>query len=226
MSGHPSHYALDRAALGAAGAEVATHVERCARCARVVAARREAPASPAWVGAVHVGEAARRSWWRGRRGWRWLVPIPALAAAGVLVMVTSRDVLVDAGEMRAKGGPSVTVHVKRGVAVAVWDGHTPLRTGDRLRLTVRASGFRRVSVASVGVPGAEPVMLYEGALEPGAETALPLSFRMDDGGRREVLSVILSRRPVPPSEHANFPARGGERGVWATRLEIPREVER
>jgi DNA-directed RNA polymerase specialized sigma24 family protein len=76
-SAHPSHYALDRAILGAPeDPEVVRHVAGCARCARAVAQRRAATDAPAWLGEIEVrAERVRPPWWRR---WRAFLPVPAL----------------------------------------------------------------------------------------------------------------------------------------------------
>lgn len=226
MSEHPSHYALDRAVLGSPDdPEVVRHVARCARCARAMADRRAAPDAPPWLGAVEVrAERARPPWWRR---WRAFLPVPALAALALVLAVAGvgRAPAPPSGAIRAKGSPVLTLYVKRGQVVSPWDGRRPLRPGDRLRLTVRGAGFGHVSVAAVA--GAEePVVLYEGPVEPDAETALPLSFRVEGGGEEDVLSVILARRPVLASEHAAAAGRVEARDTWSARLHLPKEVER
>lgn len=225
MSEHPSQYALDRAALGApVPPEVAAHLARCAPCAATIEARRSPEAPVPWLARVRLAAAPRR-----RRRWWWLLPIPALAAlaAAVPLVLRSAHVAAPGGEAtREKGTPIVTVYVKRGEAVTAWDGRTPLRAGDRLRVGVRGPGYAHLSVASLPSPGA-PVLLYAGPLAPsGGETLLPLSFRVDGAGQAEVLSVIASGEPVGLGAHAEPPERVRQRGAWTVRLQLPKEEKR
>jgi hypothetical protein len=219
MTGHPSHLALDRVALGArVEADVAEHVRACARCGAIVAERHLPIDPPPWLASVKVRPGAERT-----RAWRrfgWLVPIPLAAVALALALVHPPQ----SGETaRAKGAPAVTVYVKRGDQVAAWDGRTPVVPGDRLRVGVRAAGYSHLSVASVPPAPDQPALLYAGPLAPTGETLLPLAFRVDERGRAEVLSVIASPEPIGLSAHADPPERVRERGGWTVRLQIPKE---
>jgi hypothetical protein len=216
MTGHPSEYALDRAALGAAAPDVGAHLARCARCSGVVAARRAPGEPPAWLASVKIGPERRR-----RRRW-WILPIPLLAAAAAMIVaVHGGTIRGGVAGIREKGAPRVTVFVKRGDAVVAWDGRAPIRPGDRLRLSVRAPGYAQVSIASLASPDA-PAVLWAGPLERDADTVPPLSFRVDAQGTREVLSVVLSMQPVTPWQHGAVPRRDDR--VWSVRLDIPKEV--
>lgn len=216
MTSHPSEYALDRAALGAATSEVSRHVARCGRCAAAIAARRAPVEPPAWLDRVEVRPERLR-----RRRW-WLLPLPLVAATAAAVLAIVAAPVRERG-VREKGAPRVTVFVKRGADVAPWDGRARVRAGDRLQLSIRGAGFAQASVASVaGSPAGVPAVLWAGPVEPDGETVLPLSFRVDAQGDREVLSVILSARPVAPWQHASAPRPDG--GDWTTRLELPKEI--
>jgi hypothetical protein len=225
MSGHPSQYALDRAALGAPiEADVAAHLARCGACSATVEARRRGAEPPPWVSALAIGPPppARKP----RR--RWLVPVPALAAAVLLAALVLRGehAALPGGATREKGAPRVTLYVKRGDKVSAWDGRASVRSGDRLRLAVRGAGYAHVSVASLPSPEGEPVLLYGGPLSPGDETLAPLSFRVDERGGAEILSVVVSARPVGLDAHAESPEHVRARGDWSTRLHIPKETDR
>jgi hypothetical protein len=226
-STHPSNYAIDRAALGAAvDATFSAHVSGCARCAGLLAARRRPADVEPWVATVRVRPRSRRSPAAAMlKRLRWAL-LPAIGAVAVGVAAISlpafRDGLAASDATRAKGTPQVAVYVKRAEVVAPWDGRSPVRPGDRLRIGVRADGFAHVSVASVPSPSGAPAVLYDGALAPRGETLLPLSFRVDDRGASEVVSVVLSARAIAPSEHLT--ETGVDRGVWHARLVLPKEV--
>jgi hypothetical protein len=223
MNGHPSQYALDRAALGGpVDAAMSAHLDGCGRCAAIVAERREAPsASPAWLDRVKVSGAPRPPWWRRLR---WVLPIPAVAALAALLAVVALP-RRSAETVREKGAPAVALYVKRGDAVSAWDGKSTIRPGDRLRVGVRGSGFAQVSVASVS-PGGEPTVLYSGPVDRVGETLLPLSFRVEGAGATEVLSVALGARPIAPEEHVAPPGSRSRAGTWVIRLHIPKEESR
>jgi hypothetical protein len=220
MTAHPSQYALDRAALGApVDAALSAHLEACGRCAGIVAARREAPSSaPPWLDRVNVSRAPEPRWWHRLR---WVLPIPAVAALAAVLAVAYLP-RPDAEPARAKGAPAVALYVKRGDTVSAWDGKSRIRPGDRLRVGVRGAGYAQVSVASVP-PLGDPTVLYSGPVERVGETLLPLSFRVEGAGAAEVLSVVLGTRPIAPAEHASPPGPARRTGVWAIRLQLPKE---
>jgi hypothetical protein len=197
--GHPSFYALDRARAGLPLDEAGrAHVARCEACATHLA-REQDP--PPWL--AQVGPRRQRLW-----------PVAAVALAAMVAFLVIRR----PDELREKGGPAVTVFVKRGEEVFPWDGAGRLRADDRLRLRVVPAGYEHVSVASLD-DGRAPAVLYEGDL-PAAPTLLPLSFRVEGEGGRERLSVILARRPIPPGLHEAAP---GDGEVWRQVLVFERE---
>ncbi len=216
MTGHPSEYALDRAALGAASPDVAAHLAECERCSDAVGSRRAPGEPPAWLTSVKVGPERHR----GRR-W-WILPLPVLAVAAAAILVVQGGTLRGGpAGIREKGAPRVTLYVKRGAVATAWDGRSAIRPGAKLRVSVRAPGYAQASIASLASPDA-PAVLWAGPLERDGETAPPLSFRGDAQGDREVLSIVLSTDPVPPWQHAGVPRRDAH--VWSIRLEIPKEV--
>ena len=183
---HPSFLALDRAALGAALDPAArAHVEGCARCqAHVDRVRRpEAPAP--WLRALPPARPA--SW----RAWRWGGGLALAAAACAFLLFArargdGRDDHADA--ITAKGAPEVLLHIKRGDSVMTWDGAAAVLPGDRLRLEIAASGYRRVQV--IGAGGA---LLHDAPLRESG--LLPLAWKVDDQPGPETLTVILSDHP-------------------------------
>jgi hypothetical protein len=191
---HPSFYALDRIRLGLpVSREVEEHVAACAACAAHRAA--PPPPAPAWLAGLPRDPARPPS---RRRRLLW----PALAAVGVaaVLVLVLRPRPAPEG-IREKGGPAVTVFVKRGERVFTWDVGSPVRPRDRLRLRVSGGGFHHLSVASLPAAG-PPAVLYDGPVGKGAEL-LPLSFRVDEDGREERLSVILGQEPIPPALHGS-----------------------
>ncbi len=232
---HPSVLALDLAALGGqVPAEVARHLEACQACAATVAERRAAGPLPGWVHGVRVAPAlvqppslAAQLLARLRRpAWR-LLPLPAAAAlvAAVVLLLPAPQPEPGGGAVREKALPAVAVYLKRGATVAAWDGRSPVQPGDRIQLGIRGAGFTHLSVASLQA-GAGPALLYAGPLEPRGETLLPVSFRVDAGGDREELSIILAIQPVAPDAHGPPSGEAASRGAWAARLLLPKEPTR
>jgi len=186
VTAHPSYLALDRAALGAELDPAArAHVDGCARCqAHVERARRPEPPAP-WLRALPPARAP------SRRAWRWGggLALAAAACAFLLFARARRDAHDDrAGATTAKGAPEVLLHIKRGDAVTTWDGAAPVVPGDRLRLEIAASGYRRVQV--IGAGGA---LLHDAPLR--APGLLPVAWEVDDQPGPETLTVILSDHP-------------------------------
>jgi hypothetical protein len=187
VTAHPSYYALDGVRLGGpVSPPVAAHLAACAPCSAYLAS--EAGPAPSWLGRASVPAPARPR----RRRWAW----PALALAAAVLVLVARP---RPEPIRDKGAPAVSVFVKRGEQVFLWDGERAVRPGDRLRLRVGGTTYRHVSVASLPSGGA-PAVLYQGALGDDP-LFLPLSFRVDERGHQERLSVIFGRDPVPPGLH-------------------------
>jgi hypothetical protein len=240
---HPSFWALDGIRLGrAASADERRHLASCAACAGHLAAGPEQAAAstrPAWLAALPPAAAgaqappARRS----RRWWAWLLPL-APVMAGLVILAgrphppagSDHRSLVQGGRDGVRGGvrekagaPALRLFIKRGAAVFAWDGRSAVRPGDRLRLELRPAGYGFVSVAGRSGDQQVPAVLYDGALDSGAGSLLPVSFRVDDRGTEEVLSVILGRAPVPPRLHAEADVPASEARTWRQILVLPKQ---
>ncbi|HWM89119.1 MAG TPA: hypothetical protein VNO33_24880 [Kofleriaceae bacterium] len=233
---HPSFLALDRAALGSRTAHLSRHLDECARCRAHMERitdpapvpegargwlRREAPARPA----------------RPRRSSRaWLNGLTAAATAAVIVaaVLVGRDRPVERAPGRetaadprfdtAKGGRAVGVYVRRGPRTFLWNGTEPVVPGDTLRLKLVPDGMTQVHVFGHGPGGhADLELLHRAELVPDRDSLLDTAWRVDDQGGREVLIVVLSRRPLGPAA-ALAAARAGGMGeeLWVTRLVLPK----
>jgi hypothetical protein len=233
---HLSFLALDGLRLGRAPeAGERAHLAGCADCAGYLqaGAGAAAPAVPAWLSRAALpgspaGNASARAQ-RARpmlRPWQWLLAFAPTAGAAALWLLVVRPqpparpttqspapALSPLDGVREKGTPVVHLYVKRDALVFAWDGKQPVRPGDRLQLDVRRAGFRFVSVAALPRSDQPPQLLYQGALDAG-RPLLPVSFRVDDRGTEEVLSVILGRDPVPAELHALAGPPEGEAGTW------------
>lgn len=231
---HPSFLELDRVALGAPAAPATrAHLEGCERCRAHLARAREAGPVPAW--ALQLGDRPRRAWWSG----------PRLAIAGGLVAAAAALLLVVVvGEQRArvarapetatagpaiaaKGSPEVVVHLKRGEVVSTWDGVSPVRPGDLLRLEVVPGENRHVQVLTRdGGPAGRLLVLYSAALEPRAgAVALPFALEVDGAPGPETVIVVLSRAPLEPGALANGTEQVPAAGGWRTTIVLPKHTE-
>lgn len=216
---HPSYYALDRLRLGDASAADRAHLEACAVCAAHLRGPREAIEPPPWLARARGARPSpRRRLWPG---------LSLAAAAAVLVLVALGPWSREAGApppevVREKGGPAVTLYVKRGDRVFTWNGRQAVRPGDRLRLRIDGAGHRQVSVASLLSDELPPVVLHDGSLAPGA-TFLPVGFGVDDQGHQEVLSIILAPDRVPPAWHRAGHGEAPPSGAWRQVLVLDKE---
>lgn len=205
---HPSFLALDRFALAPdEGSELARHVEGCVRCrAHVEAVQRPLPV-PDWARAA--GQ-RRRPWLR----WLWAPAGVAMTAAVALLVVVG---VGPSTQTLAKGGPSVTVWLKRGETVAPWAGD-PLRAGDAVRLQVEAAGYRHLAVL-----GTDGTVLYRGPA--GGEPALTPAWELDEAPADERLVAVLSREPVADAALPGAAVRR-DAEIWAVELVLKREPRR
>lgn len=180
---HPSAFALDVAALGTPGPELAEHLAACARCrAHLASSAPSEAAVPAWV------HETRKPWWSRLAPW----PVLGAVAASVFVALVFRAPAPsdDSPDVtRAKGLPSFAIYVEHQGAVRLWDGHAPLSAGDRLQLKVAPAEFGRLVV---GVETTEGwALLFEGAVKAHGETVLPESWLVDAKDRQQRLGLLL-----------------------------------
>ena len=212
MTAHPSFLQLDRLLLGSDDPETAAHLKECDDC-RTHVGRCEMPA-PVPSG---TRERATRSVLLIRLR-RWLLGVSGAALVTMLIgMAVRRAPIPDL--VTAKGSPSVAVYVKHGDAVSLWDGSAPLSPGDGVQLKVAASGFSRVTVASLAA--SRVVELYAGDLEARGETTLPRSWTLDAEPGPEVMLIVFSRFPLSSSELQTV--RDGlprTPRLWSTRVEF------
>lgn len=197
MSEHPSFLALDRHALGASTAEVATHVAVCSVCrAHLDAVSIAAPIPPR---VLELG--ASPPWWRAR----WLPVLLPVAVALLIIVLINRS---PADEVRAKGTPTAIAWVKRGDDVSVWKG-APLAVGDSVRFQVAPEGLNRVTV----IDGTTKTVLYEALVK---ETTTTPAWTLDGTPGGDVVWVVLSNDVVTP---AIIEACEGA-AVWCRRFDL------
>lgn len=195
---HPSFLALDRHALEPQAA-VASHLEGCASCRAHVEAVQRALPLPGWLEKPPV----RRRLWPGAL---------ALAGAAAALLLTLTPAAPPA--TTAKGGPGVTVWLRRGSDVARWDGARALRAGDAFRLELSGEGYAHAAV----VRGAE--VLFR-APAPSRATMTP-AWELDAEPGDERLLVVYSQQPL---EGAQVPGLVGRRDaeVWSVELVLRKE---
>jgi hypothetical protein len=154
----------------------------------------------------------------------------AAAAAGAAAVILAspkprpHDMTILPGTLvAAKGSPSVALYLKRGEQVSLWDGHAPVRPGDRLRLEVAAEGLGHVLVAA---PGGFAQPLFSGAIDPKKPALLPTSWLVDDSPGSESLLVVLSAEPLSADEAtAAVAAHQRDGRVWTTELTLPKAAK-
>jgi hypothetical protein len=181
---HPSFLELDRGALGAMSEEQRRHLDACPTCSAYVARLQQPLPIPAWVRE----EAARSRPAAGMRSWLGALAALAAAASVLAVAFPAREPRV-----QVKGQASVALYLKRGEQISLWDGRSPVRPGDLLRLKVVPEEQEHVLVAAAAASG-ELKVLYQGAVAPRCEALLPESWRVDETAEPETLVIALSAK--------------------------------
>jgi hypothetical protein len=226
---HPSARALHELHLGLATREVANqiaaHLPGCERCRADLQAleadhrrfdREIFPQSRAAI-------AARATPWLGS-GRRWTWPALGLLAAAAALMIFVR---VRGDDLRTKGAaPAMAVFVAQGDgAVAVEDGKSRLRAGDRIRFVLWPAGLRYAVIASVDGAGHTTVYFplrgdRSATLEGTPRLEVPGSIVLDDAPGPERIFAVLSSRPfatAPVIEALRQVASHGSAAIRATR---------
>jgi hypothetical protein len=217
---HPSFLTLDRAALGRKTPEVATHLDAaggCERCREHLASVEVVPAPlPPWLATLQPRQARQVRQVRPT----WVLPV-ALAASALVALGLFMH-LPAVRPATAKGAPSIALYVKHGDSVELWDGHSPLQPGDRVRLQISADGFR---YATVTAPHQEQP-LFKGEVDPEKPALLPDSWRVDDAPGDEGLILALSAHPLEAGElEAAQSAKRRDAEIWTTELRLPKTTQ-
>ena len=112
-----------------------------------------------------------------------------------------------------RGAPSTGVYVRRGPRTALWDGQTPLRAGDALRIRVAPEGYTRVTVFLQKALAPWSV-LYEGDIDPRRTQLLPRAWELDGHNEDERLVTVLSHHAVNEAL-ARAALAGHNTSLWA-----------
>ena len=106
-------------------------------------------------------------------------------------------------DVAPKGDATLSIFVARPEGtLAVSDGQTRLRAGDRIRFVLRPAGQRHAVIASLDGAGRATIYHpYGGAhsapLPPGARVDIPGSIRLDASPGPERVFAVLAVRPFP-----------------------------
>ena len=207
---HPSRLAVERFALGLPSPEVAAHLAACPECRAHLSTIGRRLAVPEWVRAA----AEPRAWGRS-------IAVAGLAAAAAAALLLVWLAPTSPGpDTTAKGAPAVTVWLKRGDAVAAWDGKSRLRPGDAIRLEAAPAGFGYLTIVSTA-DGAVTT-LFAQALDRTGRPVLTPAWELDARGAEEHLAVLFTREPV---DVAGAPALLGRRDAeaWCLHEVLPKE---
>lgn len=233
---HPSRLAVERHVLGApssqlASAELAAHLTTCAECRRHVEAVSAAEPVPAWVleasrlllsssrplesstpleaSTPLQSSRPRRTWWRP-------LGLAAAVAASLVIFLWPAS-----PPSTAKGAPAVTVWLKRGDTIAAWDGRSPLRSGDDIRLEAAPGDFGYVTVVSTA--SEKPTALFQAKVDPSGKPTLSPAWRLDGQGTEEHLAVLFTREPVADDAPLGPLLTRRDGDAWCIHEVLPKE---
>ncbi len=210
---HLSSFTLDALALGALApgeeAQARQHLSSCDACGRELKAAQTAreefhkSVMPRTLARVHE-RAGRRRWWTVLNKWA-LLPVPALAAAALLV------VLLRGGAPSVGPGDDAVLATKGSATLRVFANHegrvfqlrdgSLLAPGDQIRFVVEPGDLPYLLVASVDGTGKASVYYpfeaaESGRLDKAITLELPGSIVLDAAPGPERIFALFSREPV------------------------------
>lgn len=176
---------LERFALAGGDATIAAHVAACPACARCLA---EIRADEVVLPPIVVPVRARRRW--------WVLAVPALAAAAVLLAVWPRarpreDIA------RVKGVGDVLLGTVRERDGAVTHDAATYRAGDRFKVVVTCPPAASAWI-TVDVGGDRP--LPSARVACGNRVVVPGAFHLDGGANR--VCALVAAAPGEPVNRA------------------------
>jgi hypothetical protein len=104
----------------------------------------------------------------------------------------------------------------------VWDGHSPIRTGDAIALRVACEGFPDVTVATHSPDRLGWTRLFEGTCPANGE---PLKFTLlaDDEPGEERVAVVLRRDPLDDRQlQIAIQNKTRTANLWTVELTFPK----
>lgn len=209
----PSTFALDvYFAAGAQGdAKLAEHIAGCARCTAYLQqlaalAEKSAPLPPA------TARSTRR---------------PAWIAAGAFVSACAAVALfLNAGDnyVGSKGLPGVQALIRSAGQANVWDGKSPLRSGDAIALRTDCDHFSHVAVAVPAAQGGKPKhwkLVFAGSCKE--HEPLPFTLVTDDSPGEEQIEIVFSRAALPDAAlQQAIAGRKRSDTTWVITLLLPK----
>jgi hypothetical protein len=222
MSGCLSELALDDRELhGATDPGADAHIASCASCQARLETRRARVVEfqATWQGPTwsRIEAEARAGARRRRWGRAWLLAVPGLAIASVLLFVSPRPPPAVRGPT-AKGSALVEIVCRREGQVFPIGPADEVVAGDALRFRpLPRAGARFIQVGSIDGTGAYAPFYPPDAAGvsvplPPAGAPLDGSIRLDDAPGPERLFVVLSSAPLPVRDVARAALAGAANG--------------
>jgi hypothetical protein len=212
-STEPTTFALDvYFAAGAQGDQkLAEHVAGCARCSAYLRQLAALAKEPVSLPPTAAQPRKRRSW----------------VAAGAFVSACAAVALwLNTGDnyVGSKGLPAVQALIRSTGQTSVWDGKTPLRSGDAIALRTDCDRFSHVAVAVSAANGGEAKRLkriFEGSCKE--HEPLPFTLVADDHPGNEQIEFVFSRAALADTALQQAIA-GRERSdtTWVITLVLPK----
>jgi hypothetical protein len=155
---------------------------------------------------ARIEERARRSAATARgRGWRWLLMIPVLAAAGLAVMLlrpadVEGPARLDDDYTRIKGSARLTIYRQTSSGAEPLADNAAAHSGEILQIGYAASAHRHGVILSLD--GRGRVTLHHpdslrGSTVLGSKGTLTSAYQLDDAPEFERFILVTSRSPVP-----------------------------
>lgn len=230
---HPSFYALDlyHQTLTQRGDEASVphqglqqHVAHCPQClAHLQSLTLQDEPRPMWLSQLEIRPKSSSLGARLQSLGRWLAGLSlgqyglggatvAIAMVAVLYgplhgLISSPTEPLDEAMVRSKGAARVSLYVKRGEQVTLWDEQSPLRPGDSIRLALPAGQLRHIWIARSDRQGHLQSLYQDDVMEKQSLHFLPVSWQLDDEPGEEVLYVVRALHPVDPQEATQWIAQ-------------------
>ncbi len=231
---HPSFFSLDVMALDSTDVSD-NHISTCAQCQNYIAKVQSDGEVPRWVEDLasipgKVGKDILANHHSDRRQ-----PLPwsrairfalcgGVALALLLVMVGKTDTSTRGQMVAKKGDFFVSVYIKRGLSVRLWDGVELIYPGDKIRLQLGGtSDYRHVAVFTETSESGQIThkKLFGMEVNPEqATTALPVAWEVDADSESEVLQVVLGYSPIAEDVRTQVSNK-----YWMKTIVLPKQIQ-